>query len=171
MPAPAVDFSCPLPSPLSGEGQGLQAQPLIHLRGDKMIDSNALTPHSLKALQLHAQPYDITARGFYFESLEEYCEQVAKAVNEHGDPVEEFQIQFIEGEVVDCELAQAIGLNQANLMQFLDCIHAWDEVDKVRVALAVSQCGYVFDDSMTPNDFDLDIYYVGSLRDLAEQFV
>ena len=45
--------------------------------------------------QLHAQPYDISASGFYFDSLEDYQAKAAKARNDYGDPVEEFEIQFI----------------------------------------------------------------------------
>lgn len=48
--------------------------------------------------QLHAQPYDITANGFYFESLEDYADKAKSNRNDYGDPVEEYEIQFIDGD-------------------------------------------------------------------------
>ena len=61
-------------------------------------------------IQLHAQPYDITATGFYFEDYDDYSAKAAKLRNDYGDPVEEFEIQFIDGDRIDCDLAQAIGI-------------------------------------------------------------
>jgi len=49
----------------------------------------------------YAQPYDISAIGFYFESYEDYQEKVKKAINTYGQVVEEFEIQFIDGEEID----------------------------------------------------------------------
>lgn len=120
---------------------------------------------------LHAQPYDITACGFYFESAEDYAAKAAKARNAYGHPVEEFEIQFIDGEEIDCALAEAIGLNQANIVQYFDAVDSWDEDGKTRVILAVGECGYTFTDTTEPGDFDLDLYPCDSLRDLAERFV
>ena len=122
-------------------------------------------------LQLHAQPYDLAASGFYFESYDDYAKKAAKAVNDYGDPVEEFETQFIHGEAIDCALAHAIGITQATLKQFFDAVEDWDEDEKTVVILATSECGYTFDDSTQPSDFDLDIYHIDGLRDLAEEFV
>lgn len=120
---------------------------------------------------LHAQPYDISANGFYFRDAEEYSRKATDLRNSYGDPVEEFEIQFIDGEAIDCELAKAIGINQANFPQFLICAEEWDENEKIAVIIAVDECGYAFDDNTAPSDFEVDIYRVDSMRDLAEQFV
>jgi len=40
---------------------------------------------------LYAQPYDITATGFYFEGAEDYAAKAAKALNSSGELVEEFE--------------------------------------------------------------------------------
>lgn len=122
-------------------------------------------------IQLHAQPYDISAVGFYFDSYDDYAAKVATLRNTHGDPVEEFEIQFIDGEGIDCDLARAIGLNQANLKQYLDAVDEWDEDDKTSVILAVGECGYRFEADTHPDDFDLDIYVFETMRDLAAHFV
>ena len=51
--------------------------------------------------KFHAQPYDISATGFYFESAEEFSAKLSKAVNDYGDPVEEFEILFIDDDSTD----------------------------------------------------------------------
>ncbi|MEM7720738.1 MAG: antirestriction protein ArdA [Pseudomonadota bacterium] len=122
-------------------------------------------------VQLHAQPYDITALGFYFESHEDFADKTAQARNSYGDPVEEFEIQFIDGDDIDCDLAKAIGINQANFKQYFEAVENWDDPGKTRVILAVGECGYRFEAHTQPDTFDLDIYEVDSLRELAEQFV
>lgn len=120
---------------------------------------------------LHAQPYDLAAAGFYFEAAEEFAEKSAALRNDYGDPVEEFEIQLIDGEDIDCALATAISVNQANLAQFFACVEGLDEHDKTKVMIAVGECGYRFEDKTEPDDFDIDIYHVDSIKELAEQFV
>jgi antirestriction protein len=120
---------------------------------------------------LFAQPYDISAQGFYFETLDD-CQAKAHALrNAHGDPVEEYELQFIDGEQIDCELAKAIGLNQANLAQYLGAIKTWDDHQKTAVIIAVGEGGYDFEPDCDPDSFDVSIYHVWNFTELAEQFV
>lgn len=122
--------------------------------------------------ELFAQPYDISAQGFYFHTPEEYQEKSAKTRNDYGQPVEEYELQFIDGESIDAKLFEALGVNQCNFPQFLEACDAWDDQQKQKVILAVGECGYSFDlKSGDPDDFDVDIYELNSLRALAEQFV
>lgn len=121
--------------------------------------------------QLHAQPYDLSATGFYFESVEDFDAKAKALRNDYGQRVEEFEIQFIDGEDIDCDLAKAVGINQANVAQYLECVEAWDDDEKRRVIIAVGECGYGFDANTAPDDFEVDIYEVETLRELAEQFV
>jgi hypothetical protein len=108
---------------------------------------------------------------FYFRTVEEYQAKAAKAVNDCGFPVEEFEIQFIDGEGIDAALFKALGVNQCNFPQFLEACDAWDEHQKRKVIIAVG-CGYSFDlKSGAPDDLEVDIYELDSPRDLAEQFV
>lgn len=122
-------------------------------------------------IQLYAQSYDLAATGFYFRSYDDYAAKAAKLRNDYDEPVEEFEIQFIDGERIDCDLARAIGLYQCNIAQFFEAVEDWDKHEKTRVILAVGECGYSFTAHTQPDDFDLDIYEVGSMRELAEQFV
>lgn len=122
--------------------------------------------------QFYAQPYDLSATGFYFETAEQYREKAASIRNDFGQPVEEFEIQFIDGERIDTALASAWGLNQANILRFIEIADEWDEDQKQRFIIAVGECGYSFNpETVDPSDFDVDLYFVRTLRDLAEEFV
>jgi hypothetical protein len=57
---------------------------------------------------LYAQPYDITAIGFSFTTLEEYRKKAGNLTNDYGRPVEEFEIQFIDGNDIDAQLFKAL---------------------------------------------------------------
>jgi len=124
------------------------------------------------ATTLYAQPYDITAKGFFFETAEEFARQAAAKRNRYGLPVEEFEIQFIDGARIDASLASALGLHQGDVAAFFEKVEAWDDAQKLRAIIATGECGYVSSlETCDPDDFDLDIYEETSLRDLAEQFV
>jgi hypothetical protein len=122
--------------------------------------------------QLYANPYDISATGFYFETVEEYAQKSDKNLNQMGLPVDEYEIEFIDGENIDCALFEALRVNQATFGRYLEACDTWGEDEKRKVIIAVGECGYQFDliDS-SPDDFDVDIYELDSLKELAEQFV
>lgn len=121
-------------------------------------------------VSLHALPYDQTAPGFYFQNFEDYQVLAAKAVNAYGDHVEEFEIQFIDGEPIDVALARAFDLNQSNVGQFLEAAAEWDGSRKIRFIIAVGEYGQESDPASV-DDFDIDIYEIGIMRELAERFI
>lgn len=121
---------------------------------------------------LFAQPYNLAATGFYFESHEEFRTRSEGHVCMFGTLVEEYQIQFIDGDEIDCELSKAWGINQANICGYFDACENWDDHEKTVFIIAVGEVGCNFDpDSVAPSDFDVDIYHVNSMKELAEQFV
>jgi antirestriction protein len=121
---------------------------------------------------LYAQPYDFYAAGFYFDTVEEYTEKAANNRNSYGGIVEEYEIQFIDGKDIDCVLFKALGIHQGNFSQYLQACDDWAEHEKRRVIIAVGECGYSFNFSTdTPVSFEVDIYEVENLKELAEQFV
>ncbi len=123
-------------------------------------------------ITLYAQPYDLSATGFYFDDYDTYTEKAEKLLNDYGESVEEFEIQFIDGDDLDCELAKAWGINQANIESYFEVASDWEDWQKIPFIIAVGECGYCFDpDTVSPDDFDVDIYGVASMRELAEQFV
>lgn len=99
----------------------------------------------------------LDATGFYFDSLEGYQAKVAKARNAYGQTVEEFEIQFIDGEDIDCDLAKAWGINQANIGGYFEACDNWYDHDKRVFIIAVSEAGYDFDPArVSAGDFDVD---------------
>ncbi len=121
----------------------------------------------------YAQPYDVSACGFYFSSMEEYDTKYSKCLNNFGGQVEEFEIQFIEGDTIDAQLFEALSIHQGNISCFLDSIDEWEEYEKQALIIAVGECSYDFDivDNNLSIIEDVDIYLMDSMRELAEQFV
>ena len=122
--------------------------------------------------RLYAQPYDITAHGFYFETADEYNDKARKLRNSYGLPVEEFELQFIDGENIDAKLFEALAINRINVAAFLLAAEDWSDDDKIKIIIAVGESGYTFDlGKDSPDQFDVDLYEMDSLHDLAVQFV
>ncbi len=124
-------------------------------------------------ITLYAQPYDLAATGFYFEDVETFNEKSRTLKNDYGDNVEEFEIQFIDSDdEIDCALAKAFDINQANIAAFLKCADEWEDWEKFHFIIAVGESGYSFDpDTVRPDDFDVDVYGVENIKELAEQLV
>ena len=121
---------------------------------------------------LYAQPYDISATGFYFDTAEEYGQQAAKNCNDFGGFVEEYEIQFIDGQEIDCKLFEALGVNQCSFAQYLDACDEWSVEQKRKTIIAVGENGYRFDFSAPdPDGFEVDLYEMDSLKELAAHFV
>lgn len=122
--------------------------------------------------RFYAQPYDLHATGFYFDDGEQFQEKYDKAKNEFGDPVEEFEIQFIDGEAIEARLFEVLAIAQHNISAFIEMYDDWSEEDKIKLICAVGECGYSFElGKDTAEQFEVDIYPNISMRELAEQFV
>lgn len=120
----------------------------------------------------YAQSYDIEATGFFFESADDYHEKARTCRNRYGDPVEEFEIQFIDGEAIDAALCDALGLYQSSIGAVFDLIDRLDDHEKKILIIAVGECGYSFDpEKDDPQAFDVDLYEGMTMKYLAEQFV
>jgi len=89
-----------------------------------------------------------------------------------GLPVEEFELRFIDGESIDAKLFEALGVNQGNFAAFLEAAEDWSNDDKIKMIIAIGEIGYKFDlGKDSPDQFDVDLYEMDCLRDLAVQFV
>ena len=117
---------------------------------------------------LYVQPYNIYAAGFCFENAEQYHQLAAQNMNGFGQLVEEYKIQFIEGEFIDAELAEAFQLDQGNFPRFLEMVANYTDDKKRAFIVAVRECGYSPDKAQ---DVDIDIYPETSIRGLAVQLV
>ena len=88
----------------------------------------------------HATPYDTSALGFYFNTYEEYLEKYATHRNDYGDPVEEYEIQFIDGD--NYRLFGSLGINQANLNEWFDSFEELDDEDIIKTIYLSEDLGY-----------------------------
>ena len=120
----------------------------------------------------YAQPYDISANGFYFSDEAEYTAKIVSILNDYGQIVEEFEIQFIDGELIDAELCKAVGINQCNILTIIEKLDEWSEDQKRMIIIAVGEMGAEFDfRNDCPYGLEVDIYDIDNLRELAEHFV
>ena len=114
--------------------------------------------------KLYAQPY-LDEIGFHFDSVKSYQEQVKDLTDSC------FKIQFIDGDDIDRALFNAIGVYAGNIDQFFTAVENWDNDEKIRIIIACWECGYKFDRDTKPDNFDIDVYEVETLKELAEHFV
>jgi Antirestriction protein (ArdA) len=116
---------------------------------------------------LHAQPYNPDATGFYFESAEEFTSKAEGLTDCHGSPVEEFEIQFIDGHTGDAQLFEACSINQANLDVWFDEIETLDPREKVALFYLVDGAGYDLEQAQE-KIYDV-VLYECRLREAAEE--
>lgn len=111
-----------------------------------------------------AQPYSLDAVGFYFDTLEAYAEKSECLLDAFGNPVEEFEIQFIDGD--DCELFSACGINQGNLAMWFETIADLSDQEKTALFYLRSVLGYNLENALDRlEDVNLS---EGNLKDVAE---
>ena len=114
----------------------------------------------------HATPYDINAAGFYFSDYEDYTVKAAAHRNEYGEPVEEYEIQFIDGE--NYQLFNALGVNQATLSRWFDENEEMEGEELVK-AVYLLERGYG-EEQINDNIDNIELYE-GSPKDYAEEFI
>lgn len=121
---------------------------------------------------LYAQPYDYSASGFYFESYEDFGDKARAARNDAGEPVEEFEIQFIDGDITTAQLFTAWGVMQSDIKAYYRALDCWDEHQVTAAIIALREGLSEFNPATDdPADLDICVYYVDNLQELAEQFV
>jgi len=120
----------------------------------------------------YAQPYNASAEGFFFKTAEQFAEKSQGLTDPFGQPVEEFEIQFIDGGQLACELFEAWKPGQAEVGAFLDACENLSGEAFLTAIIAVRDLGYrpadVLDD---PDTLPITLYRVDSLKELAAEFV
>ncbi|WP_423001589.1 antirestriction protein ArdA [Undibacterium sp. Ji67W] len=111
-----------------------------------------------------AQPYNMDAVGFYFDTLEAYEEKSESLLDAFNQPVEEFEIQFIDGD--DCELFSACGINQGNLHTWFETVADLADHEKTALYYLCRISGYNLIDALEKMD-DVNLSE-GTLKDVAE---
>lgn len=114
---------------------------------------------------LYAQPYNMDAVGFYFHSFEEYETKSENLRDRFGNVVEEFEIQFIDGD--DAELFEACGINQSNLSTWFDDIEDKDDNEKIALYFLTGTLGYDLDQAM--DKVEDVIIFEGDAKEAAEE--
>ena len=129
----------------------------------------------VEGLSLFAQPYDLSAAGFHFDTMKEYKAKAAKHVNVYGQPVEEYEIDLVNGKALEVVLFNAVKPNQSTLSAFFEAVETWDDDDIVRACIVygdgLNTCQF---DEYSPSDDvaqDLAIYENVTFTERAEQFV
>ena len=123
-------------------------------------------------MKLYAQPYNFDATGFYYESYEEYLEKSKGHVDRFGQPVEEYEIQFIDGSDIECEFCKAVDLEAYNQKDVFEYLEEYQENEEAMMKAIVQLKDYKerfkFDED--PEDLEIDIYYESSMEHLAMKF-
>lgn len=94
--------------------------------------------------EFYAQPYSLDHTGFYFDSIEKF-EAGMKALNKRG--CEEVEIQFIDGDDHQADLAKAAGIHQGDVHFWFDQLEDLDETSVVQLTYLL-ECGYSLDDAL-----------------------
>lgn len=115
----------------------------------------------------HATPYDMSAMGFYFSSYEDYKTNAAAHRNANGHPVEEYEIQFIDGE--NYTLFEALSINQANLKQWFEDFESLDGEDLIKALYLANDLHCSIDEVL--GHMDDVCLFEGSALEYAEQFI
>ena len=126
-----------------------------------------------ETLTLYAQPYEFDASGFYFDSFEDYQAKYNSNFNVYGQHVEEYEIQFIDGSAIDCDLFKAVK-GGYNLKAFFMVANTWEDYQKIPLIIAYGEniTSEPFNEEVTSDMFqDIDIYYDMSFEDLAWEFI
>jgi hypothetical protein len=99
---------------------------------------------------LYAQPYNIDAQGFYFTSAEEFTNKAEALRDRFGNEVEEFELQYIDGE--DGQLFEACKIYQGDLVTWFDDIESLGRQEKAQLFYLVDQGGYDLSDALDSVD-------------------
>ncbi len=115
----------------------------------------------------HATPYDISATGFYFSTYEDYLIKAADHRNESGDLVEEYEIQFIDGD--NFRLFGALCINQANLQVWFDEFEHLAGDELLKAIYLAEELSYPHDDILHRVD-DLHLFE-GTATEYADSYL
>jgi hypothetical protein len=95
---------------------------------------------------LHASPYNPDARGFNFSTAEEFTVKQSALRDRFGSPVEEFSIEYLDGE--DGQLFEACRIHQGNLSTWFDDIESLDRQEKAALFYLTDCAGYRLNEAL-----------------------
>jgi len=97
--------------------------------------------------KLHAQAYAYNGPGFYFDSAEEF-EKKFEAAEKRG--FEEFEIQFIDGEILEIDLFNVMKVHQGSVEEYFERLEELEDLNDQEVVAIFWLCdrGFEFDDAL-----------------------
>ena len=118
--------------------------------------------------KLFANPYDATNLGFYFSSFEEYKIKSSNMLNDFGLPVEEFEIEYIDGDLP--QLFNACSIDQCTLELWFEEIEIMEEQGQVELFYRCDNLGQETQEAVDKLSSDGSICQ-SSLIDYATDFI
>lgn len=115
----------------------------------------------------HATPYDVSAAGFYFDDYEEYQTKARNYKNDFGEKVDEFEIQFIDGD--NYQLFNALGINQANLQQWFNDFENLEGEELIKAIYLAEYSGEKMSDIL--DNLDNVGLFEGNAKEYAEEYL
>jgi len=115
----------------------------------------------------HATPFDTSASGFYFDDYEEYLSKAKNHKNDYGDIIDEFRIQFIDGD--NYQLFNALDINQANLEQWFDNFEQLSGEELIKAIYLAEYCAENISD--IPDKLDDVCLFEGTATEYAEEYI
>lgn len=123
-------------------------------------------------ITLHAQPYDMDANGFYFTSSDDFDTKQSNHFNVYGAPVEEYELQFINGSDAVCNFNSIKPIDQCNISEWFEEVEEYEDFSsdkQTAINYLMEIVGKSYKDALEAAD---DVYiFEGTKEDYAYEFI
>jgi len=121
-------------------------------------------------MKFYANPYNIEAEGFYFETFEELESLSADWEDPLGRPVEEYTIELIDGDSGDAELFEALKINPNNIEAFIEFVdETLEATDQGKATLFFLADNYSLSLKESLEKMDDVMLYPGDAKEAGEE--
>ncbi|MCG7876046.1 MAG: antirestriction protein ArdA [Candidatus Thiodiazotropha endolucinida] len=117
---------------------------------------------------LFARPYNTEITGFYFTSYDDYLIKSAGLTDSFDQPVEEVEIELIDGDLA--QLFEACKITQATLSVWFDEIEHLDSAEQVELYYRCRTLGQDVEQALNSLNTD-GIIYASSVAEYARSYV
>jgi hypothetical protein len=117
-------------------------------------------------MKFYAIPYNIEAEGFYFETFEELEDLSADWEDKRGMRVEEYSIEFIDGDSGDSELFEALKVNLNSIDGFIEFINEAHDDEKAAMFFLADNLGLSLQEAI--GNIDEVMLFQGDAKEAGE---
>ena len=117
--------------------------------------------------QYFSNPYNTSVGGFYFSDYADYLEQADNLKDSFGMPVEELELEFIDGD--NAELFNLLEVNQATLKLWFDSMEELDGEKLIRALYLAEYLNISISDIL--DQLDDVMLFEGDARSYAENYI